>query len=90
MTLYDAYWLAKSVITNDNTIEMQTLIVIVCPENAEVSLRQLAVDTVGTWQYKGSLTTQSIDNKVRVHVREIGQSMSKINKQGTDAEQGDL
>jgi hypothetical protein len=45
---------------------------------------------MGIWQDKGGLATQRMDNKVRVHVWEIAQSMSIINKQGAGPKQWDL
>jgi len=69
---------------------MPTLQVCVSAENACIGVSQWAAETMGICQDKGGLTTQRIDNTVKEHVWDIGQSMSIINKQGGGTEQWDL
>jgi len=59
---------------------MPTLQVPVWAENASVAASQWAAEPMGIWQDEGGLTTQWIDNTVRVRIWEIAQSMSMINK----------
>jgi hypothetical protein len=68
---------------------MPTLQVSVWAKNAGVGVSQWAAETMGIWQDEGGLTKQRIDNKGRECVWEIGQSISSINKQGSDTEQWD-
>ena len=69
---------------------MRTLHVRVWAENPSVGVSQWAAETMGISQDEGGLTTQQIDNKVRMHVWEIAQSMSIVNKQGAGPEEWDL
>jgi len=64
--------LPKSVVADDNTIQMLTQEVCIKAENAGVGVSQWAADTLGIWQEKGGLTIQWKDIKVRECVWEIG------------------
>jgi len=86
----DAFCLPKSVVADANTVQMPTLQVRIRAENAGVGVSQWAADTMGIWQHKGGMTREWIDNKMRERMWEIAQSMSIINKQGTDSKQWDF
>jgi len=86
----DACWLPKSVVTDTNTIQMWTLQVHVWAQNPGAGVSPWAAETMGIWQDTGGLTTQQINNKVRVRVWESAQSMSIIDKQCASPDQWDL
>jgi hypothetical protein len=79
--------LPKSVIADDNTIQMPAGQVCNWATNAGVGVSQWTAETMGIWQDMGALTTQWIDNKVMERIWEIAKSMRIINKQGTSPEQ---
>jgi len=72
----DTFWLLKSVVTDANTILMQSLQVCILAENASVGVSQWAAETYGICQDKVGLTTQRKDKKVSEYIRKISQSMS--------------
>jgi hypothetical protein len=82
--------LPKSVVADDNTIQMPTHQVHIWAENTGVAVSQWAAETMGISQDKGGLTTQPMDNKVMERFWEITQSISIINKQGAGHEHWDL
>jgi hypothetical protein len=86
----DAFWLAKPVVADANTILIPSLQLCLWAQNAGVGVSQWAAKTLGNWQDQGGLTTQWMDNKVRECIWEIAQSMSIMNKQGTGPEHWDL
>ena len=64
-------WLPKAVSRDSNAIQIVTVSVHVRTENSGVGVGQRAPETMVIWQYKGGLTTQQIENKIKESIWEI-------------------